>query len=163
MSQTVIEYWPETNSRVEFFPSVVPPELPVTAVKIYVFQDNELLLTNIDTRGWDLPGGHIEPDETPEEAIARELHEETGMQVKHPRLIGYLKITNEKENERNRKYPKVSCILVYKGYEATVDGNHSFQLEASESKFIPIDQLSQVHHNWNDAKAYVVDYAFKEQ
>lgn len=162
MSQTIIEYWPETNSRVEFFPGTAFPELPVTAVKIYVFQDNELLLTNINARGWDLPGGHVEPGETPEQAIVRELHEETGAQVKRLRFIGYLKITNEKANERNRKYPKVSCILVYKGYEATLDGNHSFQLEASESKFVPLDQLPQIHHDWNDAKAHVADYVFKK-
>jgi 8-oxo-dGTP diphosphatase len=41
----------------------------VTAVKIYVFQDKKLLLTNIMTRGWDLAGGHIENGETPEQAV----------------------------------------------------------------------------------------------
>ena len=35
------EYWPETESSVEFFPATVAPNLPVTAVKIYVIQDYE--------------------------------------------------------------------------------------------------------------------------
>ncbi len=159
MQQFTTEYWPETNSRVEFFPTTIPPALPVTAVKIYVFQDGALLLTNVVSRGWDLPGGHIEPGETPEQALVRELKEETGATVDRFELIGYLKITNEQENERNKKYPAVSCILVYEGYGATVDTNHTFLLEAAGSKFVPVNQLSEVHHDWNAAKAEVVAYA----
>jgi 8-oxo-dGTP pyrophosphatase MutT (NUDIX family) len=33
---------------------------------------------------WMQPGGHIEPDEDPWEAAARETHEETGLRVVHP-------------------------------------------------------------------------------
>lgn len=30
---------------------------------------------------WDLPGGHVEPDEPPDAALARELREELGIEV----------------------------------------------------------------------------------
>lgn len=159
MPQFAAEYWPETLSRVEFFPATQPPNLPVSAVKIYVFQGDNLLLTKITGRGWDLPGGHIEAGETPEEAIVRELQEETGASIKNFVFIGYLKITNQQENERNKKYPKESCILVYKSYEAEVDANHKFQFEASESRFVALQELPSVHHDWNEAKAQVLAYA----
>jgi len=30
---------------------------------------------------WDLPGGHVEPDETPRECIVREMREEMGLEL----------------------------------------------------------------------------------
>ena len=37
--------------------------------------------------GWEFPGGKIEPNETPEEAIIREIQEELGATIAPKRLI----------------------------------------------------------------------------
>jgi NAD+ diphosphatase len=37
---------------------------------------------------WDLPGGFLEPDESPEDGLRREMREETGLDVEVGRYVG---------------------------------------------------------------------------
>lgn len=47
---------------------------------------------------WEFPGGKIEAQETPEEAVARELHEELGIIIETQKLQKVLDITYEYPN-----------------------------------------------------------------
>ena len=52
---------------------------------------SKLLLQNRvkdDWKGFALPGGHIERDESIVDAVIREMQEETGLTIRHPRLVG---------------------------------------------------------------------------
>lgn len=157
------EYWSDTESDVRFIASDHAPEgLPVTAVKIYAVQDKSLLLTKVG-RGWDLPGGHIEDGETPELALRREILEETGATVDGIKLIGYLRITNTIENERNKRYPKQSCILVFKGSGVAFDTQHDLsQHEATETALIPFADVPAHHHQWSELKQQALAYSLSQ-
>lgn len=56
-----------------------------------VIEDGRLLLLNQDTpgtgRSWNLPGGKLEDGETLAGALAREMKEETGLDVEPGRLL----------------------------------------------------------------------------
>ena len=41
-----------------------------------------------DWKGYTLPGGHVEKDESIVDAVVREMQEETGLTVRNPRLCG---------------------------------------------------------------------------
>ena len=42
-------------------------------------QGGSVLFVQHPIRGWEIPGGHLEEGESPEEAMIRELREETGL------------------------------------------------------------------------------------
>lgn len=57
-----------------------------------VSNDNgEILLINSPRRGWEYPGGMVEPGETFQDALIREIKEETGVDVEITGFIGLCK------------------------------------------------------------------------
>uniref|UniRef100_UPI003F497B3A NUDIX domain-containing protein n=1 Tax=Amycolatopsis sp. CA-096443 TaxID=3239919 RepID=UPI003F497B3A len=50
-------------------------------VKGVLVQDGRVLLVRGERADWELPGGRIEPGETPEECVVREIAKATGLRV----------------------------------------------------------------------------------
>lgn len=80
-------------------------ELITTAFVFPFFADGRLVLTHNRRRGIEVPGGHIEPGETPWAAAKREVKEETGYVVLDLVPVGYLKMTINAEKPEGYKYP----------------------------------------------------------
>ena len=56
-----------------------------------IYRGEEILLQNrvkTDWRGYCFPGGHVESGESIVDSVAREMKEETGLTIHHPRLRG---------------------------------------------------------------------------
>jgi 8-oxo-dGTP diphosphatase len=69
-------------------PRVGKPETVAVSQAVILSENRILLAVRRDLRGWELPGGHLEPGELPEEGLIREVHEETGHDVAIERLVG---------------------------------------------------------------------------
>lgn len=54
----------------------------MTFVYAVAFSGDEFLMIRNRRRGWEMPGGKVEPGETPEQAVRREFSEETGGELK---------------------------------------------------------------------------------
>lgn len=66
-------------------PSEGAPSREFTVAVFVLRGDDVLLLFHRKLQKWLPPGGHIDPDELPDDAAIREVHEETGLRV---RLVG---------------------------------------------------------------------------
>ncbi|MGQ4449821.1 NUDIX domain-containing protein [Streptomyces griseus] len=83
-AETVLRAWADGTAR----PGPVPPDDPaaVPPVRVragaIVIRDGAMLLIRFEEDGapyYEIPGGGVEEGETPEEAVVRELDEETGL------------------------------------------------------------------------------------
>lgn len=63
----------------------------VSVAALVTNEKGEILLVNSPWRGWEYPGGLIEPGETFEEALRREIREESGVEVEIERFVGICK------------------------------------------------------------------------
>jgi 8-oxo-dGTP pyrophosphatase MutT (NUDIX family) len=62
---------------------------PLVIVQAVVLDGDDLVLTTrADLLGWELPGGNVDPGETDEAAVRREVLEETGLDVAVERYVG---------------------------------------------------------------------------
>lgn len=132
-------------------------EVPTT-VHCFPIINNKVLMTK-NQRGIDIIGGHIEGEETPEEALKRECNEEGYITPIEFDIIGAIKVDN-REND-NPKYPKIGYQLFYvvKKYEI-----HEFknEFESSERILLNKSDVIKQHHNWLGVHSRLLEIATKD-
>ena len=108
---------------------------------VYKHQGNETLwlLVHVNSRGWDIPGGHLEAkDATPTLGVRRELFEETGI-AGHDIVLDR-EGTGYCVNRGGNKYPMHSTMLFYSA-EAWEDGEVTTPEEVDELAWVTAAQV----------------------
>lgn len=79
--------------------------LPITfSVIVSQYQGKWVLCQHKQRTTWEVPGGHIEPGETPEEAARRELYEESGAKEYDLHEIGVYGVKQDEQKDFGMLY-----------------------------------------------------------
>ncbi|MDD7442271.1 MAG: (deoxy)nucleoside triphosphate pyrophosphohydrolase [Sutterellaceae bacterium] len=101
-----------------------------------ILQDGKILATQRGygefKDGWEFPGGKVEPGETPEEAIVREIREELGATVRPEKLVTTV------ECDYPRFHLTMHCFL------CTVENGELRLLEHEAAKWLEPGNLHSV-------------------
>jgi ADP-ribose pyrophosphatase YjhB (NUDIX family) len=96
-------------------------QLPSVSIALRDADGRILLVRHAEGNVWLLPGGGIEPGETPADAAVREMFEETGLIVRLTRLVGVF--GGPEFIVRYRNGDRASYVTVT--FEATLTGGTS--------------------------------------
>ncbi|MEV5487951.1 NUDIX hydrolase [Streptomyces bobili] len=67
--------------------TIAPHRFPVSVKGVAIGDDGRVALRRNERDEWELPGGRLEPGETPEECVARRVGDEVGWSVSADRLL----------------------------------------------------------------------------
>ena len=121
------------------------------AVHAFCICDSKLVVVCAAEKGyWAPPGGGIEPGETYEEAVIREVKEETNMKVLSQKFIGYQDIY---EPDRIVRQTRSVCIVEpYGPFVSDPDG------DVTEIKLIdPVDYKQ--YFDWGNVGERIIERA----
>ena len=116
---------------------------PALTVDALVFSSDEKVLLiqrkNPPFKGlWALPGGFVDMDETPEEAVVRELEEETGLSG-----IPFEQFHTYGAVERDPRHRTISVVFI-----GNVNNTSEFQPiggdDAADAQWFSVDQLPNI-------------------
>lgn len=121
------------------------------AVHGFCFYGDKLVLVYANDKGyWTFPGGSIEQGETYEEAVVREVKEESNMKVLHHELIGYIDVY---EKDRIIRQTRSLCIVEpYGDFISDPDG------DISEIKLVDPKDYGQ-YVKWSEIGDHIVKKA----
>ena len=118
------------------------PKRPVVGVGAVILNGDKILLEkrkNMPSKGkWSVPGGLVELGESVENAVIREVKEETGLDVYEPRLVDV--VTYVSMGERGAvmyHYVIIDYLVNVKG------GNAKAASDAAALKWVPFNEVEE--------------------
>jgi putative (di)nucleoside polyphosphate hydrolase len=130
---------------------------PNVGIVLCNYEDQVLWARRVNHDGWQFPQGGVKPNESPTDAMFRELREEIGLKPKHVEIIGrtsdWLKYDLPQPNRHRRGHPRfrgqkqIWYLLRLTGHDSDVCLNRSECPEFDHWRWVTYWQpLKQVIH-----------------
>lgn len=106
-----------------------------------LIENNSLLLVKqkiSNNKNWSLPGGRVEPGETLEQALIREMKEETGLDVEPVRMLYVCDVAASGNSVLH-----ITFLSKRIGGEITLPTNEFDENPIHDVRFVPINELAQ--------------------
>jgi 8-oxo-dGTP diphosphatase len=111
-----------------------------------VIKDGKILLSKQFGR-YDLPGGGLDLGEEPENGVIREVKEETGIEVKNPKILGVKNSFFQSSHVENKSYHAILLYFVceYVGGQLSTDGFDKNEKKYAEiAEWVPLESLNEL-------------------
>jgi 8-oxo-dGTP diphosphatase len=109
----------------------------------------KVLVCDIDGRGWCIPSGRVEPEESSLEAIRREALEEAGAVLCDVDYIGCYQVNERHEIRWADCYSARVLQLVEVGMPE----------ESKGVRLVTLDELPKIYHVWNELTQLVFEHS----
>lgn len=110
-------------------------KFPVSVKGVIIREQCVALLKN-ERNEWELPGGKLEPGETPEACVAREMYEELKLEVKTSAILGVWLYTPTKNT---------SVLIVTFGCVEAVSRAAKISGEHQEFAWMPLSEVANLN------------------
>lgn len=124
--------------------------MTILATSCHIFSENRVLLLRkreglFGGGKWDPPGGKMEPDESPENCVQREVSEETGLKIADPSDRGVLHYY--KDDQREKPDWTVYLFTAQKFQGTLVDGREG-TLRWFRIDELPLAEMWEDYQYW---------------
>lgn len=116
--------------------------MPAAAAAVFDAERRLLLLRHVHDGTWGLPGGAMEPEETPADAASRELREEAGLDLRPEAIIGVCGGTGHVVSYPNGdRTAYVTTLFAFQldDQQVTPDGT-----EVDRARWLPLDDTPEL-------------------
>lgn len=139
------------RQRLQFHPAPFRAPLRAFAGLVFPWEDEQVLIADIEGRGWCIPSGRVEPDETSLDAVKREALEEAGAILRDVQYIGCYHISERRE-------VRWADCYVARVEELVEIGR---QDESKGRRFVTLDELPALYHLWNPLTKMVFEHSLE--